>query len=116
MCQKEIHLEMEISFTKLLLYSFLLHIILILYGLIQDTYFSVKYTDVDYWVFWEAANNWIKSGDPFLQPVYRYTPLIGMALGSIRLLQSYVLGKNHFLVDRSLCWMVSLQITQIETS
>lgn len=100
-------LWMKISFKRLLLYSLLLHIILILYGLVQDTYFTVKYTDVDYWVFWEAANNWINKRDPFLQPVYRYTPLLAWILSPFAYLGLKSWGKIVFsLTDLCAGWLI----------
>lgn len=98
---------MDISFKRLLLYSFLLHLALILYGLIQDTYFTVKYTDIDYWVFWEAASNWIHHKDPFLQPVYRYTPLLAWIMSPFAYFGLQSCGKVIFsLTDLCAGWLI----------
>lgn len=64
----------------LLLFSLLLRLVLLCYGEWQDRYFAVKFTDVDYHVFSDAAAHVAKGKSPFLRPTYRYTPLLAMIL------------------------------------
>lgn len=57
-----------------------IRLILICYGRIQDVLFDVKFTDVDYRVFVDAANHVVDGNSPFNRATYRYTPLIAWIL------------------------------------
>lgn len=58
----------------------ILRIALICYGEWQDAAMDVKFTDVDYWVFTDAAAAMAAGASPFDRATYRYTPLLAMAL------------------------------------
>lgn len=75
--------------------SAFLHIILLVWGTYQDRVGPVKYTDVDYFVFSDAARCLLSSlhpdctlaqgplspgfiGDPYSRDTYRYTPLLAL--------------------------------------
>jgi len=84
------------SFTVVLAVSAVLRVALILYSEWHDARSVVKYTDVDYRVFSDAAhfvlhptdNNkalgpfgeWLGLGDPYTRATYRYTPLLALLL------------------------------------
>jgi len=60
--------------------SIILRIFLISYGSYHDINHAVKYTDVDYQVFTEAATYVFDGQSPYNSLTYRYTPLIAWLL------------------------------------
>ena len=56
--------------------AFALRLTLLLYGHFQDIYMTVKYTDVDYDVYTDAAREMAEGNSPFERTTYRYTPVL----------------------------------------
>ncbi|XP_010265505.1 PREDICTED: GPI mannosyltransferase 1 [Nelumbo nucifera] len=68
------------DFRSLLLFSAVLRVVLIIYGEWQDTHMEVRYTDVDYLVFSDAASLMASGKSPYERSTYRYSPLLAFLL------------------------------------
>lgn len=69
-----------VNLKSLLIFSAFLRVFLIIYGEWQDTHMEVRYTDVDYLVFSDAAALVVAGKSPYQRSTYRYSPLIAILL------------------------------------
>lgn len=63
------------------LLALIIRIVLLIYGIWQDGNSTLKYTDIDYWIFNDASNIIWTNGNPFIgNTTYRYSPLLALLL------------------------------------
>lgn len=70
----------SINIRSLLWLSAIFRVILIIYGEWQDSHMEVRYTDVDYLVFSDAASLMASGESPYKRTTYRYSPLLAFLL------------------------------------
>uniref|UniRef100_A0A914WWV9 GPI alpha-1,4-mannosyltransferase I, catalytic subunit n=1 Tax=Plectus sambesii TaxID=2011161 RepID=A0A914WWV9_9BILA len=68
------------TINKLLIASGIIRLVLVLYARIHDYIFKVRFTDIDYDVYSDAAAYAYSGGSPYDRATYRYTPLLAYLL------------------------------------
>ncbi|XP_075211341.1 phosphatidylinositol glycan anchor biosynthesis class M [Lycorma delicatula] len=91
--------------------GFLLRTFMIIFSSIQDEISEVKYTDVDYKVFTDAAFYVINGDSPYKRKTYRYSPLLAYIL-TPNIFIHHTWGKFLFsLCDIILCIFIERLLT-----
>ncbi|KAF7509704.1 GPI mannosyltransferase 1 [Endocarpon pusillum] len=97
-----------------------LRIVLLLYGLYQDAHGPLKYTDIDYGVFTDAARYISYGHSPYLRDTYRYTPLLAWILLPTTWEPQHIwfsFGKALFAISDILAgWMIFVVLQKRGTS
>ncbi|KAH7649082.1 hypothetical protein FG379_003647 [Cryptosporidium bovis] len=74
-----------------------LHLLVLCYGLLQDKLnVSVKFTDIDYMVFTDAAKAVLQGKSPYSRHTYRYTPLLAYVASINIIFKMEILSKLLF--------------------
>lgn len=70
----------SIDYKLHLLFSLVVRLMLIVYGIYHDQVSELKYTDIDYKVFTDAARHILEGKSPYDRHTYRYSPLVALIL------------------------------------
>lgn len=91
----------------------ILRLVLLFYGIWQDAHSAVKYTDIDYLVFTDAARYVSQGLSPYHRETYRYTPLLAWMLVPTATPQLFSFGKVVFaLADLLAGWLIVRVLTK----
>lgn len=86
-----------LGIQKLFIWSIIIRLLVLAYGVIQDSISIVKYTDIDYYVFLDSLHYlWNENGSPYLRDTFRYTPLLSYLMLPTQL--NIHLGKVIFVI------------------
>ncbi|EGR29811.1 hypothetical protein IMG5_148380, partial [Ichthyophthirius multifiliis] len=75
--------------SKAIILGLALRLALIIYAEFQDYYYNLKYTDIDYFVYSDAAKYVMEGKTPYDRHTYRYTPIL-----SYLMIPNWVLYEN----------------------
>ncbi|KAK9451621.1 PIG-M-domain-containing protein [Limtongia smithiae] len=73
-------MAMKFSTAHLILLSGLMRLGFFYYGIYQDAHAQMRFTDIDYFVFTDAAKFTAQGGTPYDRATYRYTPILAWLL------------------------------------
>ena len=85
------------TYKKTFIIAFILRLILFIYGCWQDANFAFKYTDIDYYVYTDAAKHVANGETPFKRATYRYTPVLAYILWPTHIPTFFSFGKILFI-------------------
>lgn len=68
------------SLARTFFFASALRLGLVFWSVYQDAHFDVKYTDIDYFVYTDAARHVVNGGSPYERATYRYPPILAVIL------------------------------------
>jgi phosphatidylinositol glycan class M len=99
---------------RILIGGILFRVVLLVIGEIQDNYFDVKYTDIDYDVYNDAAEYVMAGGSPYDRHTYRYSPIIAYMMIPNAFVGMWWGKLVFFLCDLGAGWLMSLLLPGCE--
>ena len=93
--------------------SLFIRLAMLFLGEEQDKHFDLKYTDIDYHVFTDAANAVVQGGSPYDRHTYRYTPLLAWIL-TPNILWNFIFGKLLFVLLDVFCGYLVFKFVSYE--
>jgi len=108
-------LETYLTGNSLFILGTALRIAFVIYSEIQDHYFNIKYTDIDYSVYTDGAYEVYNGNSPYARHTFRYTPLLAFMLTPNIFLWSGF-GKVFFTVSDIFCSVYIRKILKLTTS
>ena len=103
---------MQLSRGRVFAAAGLLRLVLLVYGVHHDAHSIVKYTDIDYVVFTDAARYIANGESPYARETYRYTPLLAWILTPCFYYDRIWLGKVLFAAADLLAGWLMVEILQ----
>lgn len=97
--------------SHLIALAIALRIALLIFGTWQDTHLNVKYTDIDYEVYTDAARFVVAAQSPYQRSTYRYTPLLA-ALLTPNILVHKAFGKIVFSIADIVAALLFIRLLQ----
>ena len=70
----------KVSLARTFFFASALRLGLVFWSVYQDAHFDVKYTDIDYFVYTDAARHVVNGGSPYERATYRYPPILAVIL------------------------------------
>ncbi|KAK7546374.1 PIG-M-domain-containing protein [Phyllosticta citricarpa] len=91
--------------------AIVLRAVLLVYGLFQDAYSPMKYTDIDYFVFTDATRFVAQGSSPYRRDTYRYTPLLAWLIYPTTWPKWFSFGKALFAFGDIIAgWLIFLTL------
>lgn len=105
--------EWSLKYNVVLIIGFIIKIALLVLGYPDhdDNSGQLKFTDIDYFVFTDAAKYVLEGGSPYDRITYRYTPLMAYVVLPNHLLHP-MFGKVLFVVLELFCILLIRKIIQ----
>ncbi|ODQ66596.1 hypothetical protein NADFUDRAFT_82369, partial [Nadsonia fulvescens var. elongata DSM 6958] len=105
--------KLVLTTRNIIIATTLERIIFFFFGLYQDKHMEMRYTDIDYFVFTDAARFMAEGGSPYDRATYRYTPLLAWLLQPT-VWWFFSFGKLLFAIGDIITGYLILQIFKIK--
>lgn len=99
--------------NSIFIIGIVIRVALVLYSEYQDLRFNIKYTDIDYRVYSDGADQVYNHGTPYDAHTYRYTPLLAIFMVPNLFWDGF--GKTLFVITDILCAHYMRKILSLTT-